>query len=89
MSKLVFPPPEMGMQFFVNVPNIVASGDRVFANFHLGVEGSGEHSNSQLLISDDRGKTWSAVALDIQNNTIISNIIEDDPSIIPAAGDRG
>ena len=78
MSELVFPPPDIGMQYYVNVPNIVAIGDRVLANIHIGVEGSGERSNDQLLMSDDRGKTWSAVALDIPNDTIISDIIQDD-----------
>ncbi|MCW4041915.1 MAG: hypothetical protein NWE83_14335, partial [Candidatus Bathyarchaeota archaeon] len=78
MNSLVFPPPEIELLYHVNVPDIVAIGDRVLANIHIGVEGSGEHSNSQLLISDDRGKTWSAVALDIQNGTIISKIIQDD-----------
>jgi photosystem II stability/assembly factor-like uncharacterized protein len=84
MSKLVFPPSDIDLECFLNVPNIVAIGDRVLANIHLGVEGSGEYSNSQLLMSDDRGKTWSAVALDIQNDTVISNIIQDvnDPNHI-------
>jgi len=78
MSELVFPPSNIDLEHFLNVPNIVAIGDRVLANIHLMIEGSGEYSNSQLLISDDRGITWSAVALDIQNDTIISNFIQDD-----------
>jgi hypothetical protein len=82
IDKLVIPPSDS--VFFVDIPNIVATGDRVLVNIHLLVEGSGEYSNSQLLISDDLGKTWSTVVLEIHKNTIISNVIqdEDDPNHI-------
>lgn len=77
LGGLRLPPPGSGLWYHMKVPNIVALGSRILANIIMEVEGSGERTNGHLYISEDSGKTWSQVALDVPDDVIISNIIQD------------
>jgi len=77
LSDLILPPPDLGVWYSVNVPHIVALGDRILANVVLDVEGSGELTNGHLYISEDFGETWSKVDLSMQNDVVVSAIVQD------------
>jgi len=76
-KDLVFPKNDIDFDYGIKIPNIVAKGNRIMANFIVEVQGSGEFTNGNLYVSENLGKTWSKVDLDKDDDVIISNIVQD------------
>jgi len=78
LRDLVLPPKDIGFGYHMEVPNILALGNRILANVAVVQEGgSGQYTNDQLYISENFGETWSKIDLGKANDVIISNIIQD------------
>ena len=77
LSDLVPPPKDIGFPSDVRPSNVIAIGNRILVNIVLLVQGSGQFSNGHLYSSEDLGKSWSKVDLDMPDGTVISNIIQD------------
>lgn len=77
LSDLALPPEHFGFWHEVHVPNIITLGDRILANIMVSVEGSGVLANGHLYRSEDLGGTWSRVDLDVQDDLIITDIVQD------------
>ncbi len=77
LTALSLPPYESSLEFNLDIPNIVAIGDRILANVIVNVEGSGEMTNGCLYISKDFGDNWSEIELDVPGDVIISDIVPD------------
>lgn len=78
LRDLVLPSKDIGFGYHIEVPNILALGNRILANVAVIQEGgSGQFTNDQLYISENFGETWSKVELLKAGDVIISNIIQD------------
>lgn len=77
LRDLVYPPEDVGFDYFVRPLNILALGDRILANIVLEVLGSGQFTNGYLYCSQDLGQSWSKVDIDMPERVIIANIIQD------------
>jgi len=75
LSYLI-PPPE-GLPYRVRPSNILAFGNRVLVNIVLEVTGSGLFTNGRLYSSEDLGRSWAVIDLDMPEHVVINNIIQD------------
>ncbi|MDD4985303.1 MAG: DUF1080 domain-containing protein [Dehalococcoidales bacterium] len=76
LSDLSLPPASTALWRHVDVTHIVALGDRLLASITASVEGSGELTNGDLYISEDLGRSWSKVELDVSEELIIANLVQ-------------
>ncbi|HEY94274.1 MAG TPA: hypothetical protein G4O15_05000 [Dehalococcoidia bacterium] len=80
LSELIdvsVPADESELQFWITVPNIYTKKNDILLNMIVNVEGSGELTRGYLLHSEDKGKTWNEVSMDVPEDVIISNLIQD------------
>ena len=78
LRDLVLPSKDIGFGYHIEVPNILALGNRILANVAVIQEGgSGQFTNDQLYVSENFGETWSRTDLGKSDDVIISNIIQD------------
>jgi len=75
LSDLEIPPNELYRSLKIRA--IISLGDKIFANIFFDVEGSGEYSNGYLYKSEDNGRTWQKVELDVPEKSIVANIVQD------------
>ncbi len=77
LSGLSIPSGDSGLKCGINISDIHAQGERILVNIIVKVEGSGELTNGRLYLSDNLGRAWSEIKLDVPDDVIISNMIQD------------
>ena len=74
---LRLPGPAEVDEYGLLVPNLVAIGDRILAGIVVETGGSGELTNGRLFRSEDRGRSWTVVDLDLPERLVVANIVQD------------